>query len=151
VVERMGCDLNPLDLGSAADRLTLRSYVWADERDRLARADAALAVAEREPPVVGARPAEAWLPEVLPAGAPGTATVVWQSVVWQYVPPDARAGIEAAIRAAAADGQPLAWLQMEPGADPVAGFGTTVTTWPGGERRELACSRDHGPPVRWVV
>src|SRR4051794_4351376 len=82
---------------SPADRLTLRSYVWPDEIHRAARADAALAVAECEPPVVRAQPAQDWLPEALP-GPPGTAAVVWQSVVWQYVAEQARAAVEAAIR-----------------------------------------------------
>jgi hypothetical protein len=150
VVERAGCDPNPLDLGSAADRLTLRSYVWADELDRLARSDAALAVAEREPPVVSAEPAEAWLPPVL-AGAAGTATVVWESVMWQYLTPAARTGIAAAITTAGERGAPLAWLRMEPADDDRWGFATTVTTWPGGETRELARSGDHGPPVHWVA
>jgi hypothetical protein len=147
VVAREGCDVAPLDLGSPADRLTLRSYVWPDEIHRAARADAALAVAECEPPVVRAQPAQDWLPEALP-GPPGTAAVVWQSVVWQYVPEQARAAIEAAIRDA--DG-PRAWLRMEPGEDPDAGFLTTVTDWPGGGTRELARSLDHGPPVRWLA
>jgi hypothetical protein len=150
VLERHGCDPNPLDLGSAADRLTLRSYVWADERDRLARADAALAVAERDPPHVSAQPAESWLPAVL-AGGEGTATVVWQSVMWQYLPPEARQGIAAAIAGAGEAGGPLAWLRMEPGDDPEGPFVTEVTTWPGAERRVLAHSGDHGPPVSWVA
>jgi hypothetical protein len=149
VVERMGCDPNPLDLGSPEDRLTLRSYVWADELHRLARADAALAVAEREPPVVSAQPAEAWLPSVL-GGGEGTATVVWQSVMWQYLTAAAHAGIEDAIGAAGERGGPLAWLRMEPADDGRWGFSTAVTTWPGGETRELARSGDHGPPVRWA-
>jgi hypothetical protein len=147
ILEREGCDLAPLDLGSPADRLTLRSYLWPDEADRQARAGAALAVAEREPPVVRAQAAEAWLPGALARGAHGNATVVWQSVVWQYVEPQARAAIEAAIAAAP---RPLAWLRMEPGDDPETGFVTTATTWPGGAVVDLARSRDHGPPVRWL-
>jgi hypothetical protein len=107
-------------------------------------------VAEREPPVVRAQAAEAWLPVVLP-GSQATATVVWQSVVWQYLPARARAGIEAAIAAAGAAAELLAWLRMEPGDDPETGFETEVTVWPGPERRRLARSGDHGPPVRWVA
>src|SRR5215831_11405368 len=46
VVERRGCDMAPLDPGSAEDRLTLRSYVWADQTERLRLLDAALTVAQ---------------------------------------------------------------------------------------------------------
>ena len=38
---RAGCDLNPLDIGDPAQRLKLRSYIWADQRERLTRFDAA--------------------------------------------------------------------------------------------------------------
>lgn len=148
VVERMGCDPNPLDLGSPADRLTLRSYVWADERDRLARADAALAVAAREPPPVTAAAAETWLPLVL---AGDGATVVWQSVMWQYLTAEARTAITGVIAAAGEGGAALAWLRMEPDADVDAGFLTNVTVWPGGQTHDLARSHDHGPPVRWLA
>ncbi len=52
IARRAGCDLRPLDFASAEDRLTLRSYVWPDELDRLGRADAALEVAARHAPPV---------------------------------------------------------------------------------------------------
>ncbi|MGG2473992.1 DUF2332 family protein, partial [Rhizobium sp. BR5] len=41
VVERAGCDLNPLDPLSVEDRLRLMSYIWADQTDRLERTAAA--------------------------------------------------------------------------------------------------------------
>jgi hypothetical protein len=44
---------------------------------------------------------------------------------------------------------PLAWVTMEPGEDPFAGFVLSATTWPGGQTRVLARPGDHGPPVRW--
>jgi hypothetical protein len=152
LVRRAGCDVAPLDLASPADRLTLRSYLWPDELDRLARIDAALAVAARHPPAVAACAAERWLPGALAAARPGELTVVWQSVMRQYVPAAAWAEIERAVgvaaRAATA-AAPLAWVTMEPGEDPIAGFLLTATTWPGGDRRLLANPGDHGPPVRW--
>jgi hypothetical protein len=154
VIRRAGCDLAPLRLASAEDRLTLRSYLWPDEPDRLARIDAALAVADRDPPAVAACAAEVWLPGVLAAPRAGELAVVWQSVMRQYVPAAAWAEIERAVgdagRAATPD-TPLAWLSMEPGGDPQAGFAVHATTWPGGDRRLLAHAGDHGPPVRWKV
>jgi hypothetical protein len=149
---RAGCDLAPLNLASTQDRLTLRSYVWPDEADRLARLDAALEVAARHPPVVAACAAELWLPRVLASRRSGELAVIWQSVMRQYVPVEAWAAIERAVddaaRAATAD-MPLAWLAMEPGEHPLSGFVLSATTWPGGSRLELADVGDHGPPVRW--
>jgi hypothetical protein len=152
IATRAGCDLAPLDLACMRDRLTLRSYVWPDELDRLARLDAALEVAARHPPLVAACAAERWLPDVLAARRSGGLTVLWQSVMRQYVPFEAWAAIEGAVedaaRAATAD-MPLAWLTMEPGEHPLSGFVLSATTWPGGSRLELAEVGDHGPPVRW--
>jgi hypothetical protein len=152
IVGRAGCDLAPLQLASAEDRLTLHSYLWPDELDRLARIGAALAVAERHPPEVAACAAERWLPRALAAPRAGELRVIWQSVMRQYVPAEAWAAIERAVhdagRAATPD-TPLAWLSMEPGDDPAAGLLVRATTWPGGEQQLLAHAGDHGPPVRW--
>ena len=35
VAERAGCDLSPLDATTGDGRLTLASYIWADQVDRL--------------------------------------------------------------------------------------------------------------------
>jgi hypothetical protein len=152
IASRAGCDLAPLDLASAQDRLTLRSYLWPDEPQRLARIDAALAVAASEPPAVAARSAERWLAGAMTGAQAGELTVVWESVMRQYVPATAWAAIERALaeagRAATPDA-PLAWVTMEPAADRAAGCEVVATTWPGGERRLLAMAGYHGPPVRW--
>lgn len=152
VARRAGCDLAPLDLASARDRLTLRSYVWPDELDRLARVDAALQVAARHPPDVVACAAERWLPRALAARRSGELTVIWQSVMRQYVPVAAWTAIERAVDEAAriaTPDMPLAWLAMEPAEDPLSGFAVSAATWPGGGRLRLADAADHGPPVRW--
>jgi hypothetical protein len=152
IVARAGCDLAPLQPASPQDRLTLRSYLWPDEPDRLRRLGAALEVAAHDPPVVAACAAERWLPAMLGARRAGELTVIWHSVVRQYVPAETWAAIERAVqeagRAATPDA-PLARLSMEPGDDPLSGFAVTVTTWPGGEVQRLADAGDHGPPVRW--
>lgn len=152
VVRRAGCDLAPLDLASAGDRLTVRSYLWPDELDRLTRLDAALAVAAEHTPAIAACGAERWLPGVLADPRSGELTVIWQSVMRQYVPAEAWAAIEQAVAdaaRAATPATPLAWITMEPGDDPLAGFLVTATTWPGGGRHRLGRAGDHGPPVTW--
>ena len=45
VVERKGCDLQPLDPTSQQDALTLRSFIWADQLGRLALLDGAIEIA----------------------------------------------------------------------------------------------------------
>ncbi|MCW2665180.1 MAG: hypothetical protein JWN57_142 [Frankiales bacterium] len=154
VVERTGCDPAPLDPTSEADRLTLTSYVWADQVDRLDRLRGAMEVAARVPATVTGEPASAFLQRELAEPVPDAVTVVWQSVVRQYLAPDERERVTALLAQAGARASPeapLAWLALEPeqvGAGEYA-FRLTLTTWPGGEHRVLADCLGHGPPVTW--
>jgi hypothetical protein len=156
VAERAGCDPAPLDPTTHEGRLTLTSYVWADQRARLERLRGALEVASRVPAVVVRRGASDWLAEVLAAPAGGVVTVVWHSVVRQYLAPAERAAVDrllvAAGRRSSADA-PLVHAQMEPertGGDDVV-FRVHGRRWPGpGTAVHLADCHGHGPPVRWT-
>ena len=65
VVERAGCDPHPLDPTSDDGRLTLMSYVWPDQAERLALLRAACEVARRVPAHVERASAPDWLAERL--------------------------------------------------------------------------------------
>jgi hypothetical protein len=148
VAERRGCDPAPVDLTGEEGRLTLLSYVWADQAERLARVEAAIAVAREEPPTVERAGAAAWLEEQLAEPRPGVATVVFHSIVMQYLSPVERRQVEARIRAAGAratDRAPLAWLRMEPAGDLAE---LRLSSWPGGEERRLGVCGYHGSPLR---
>ncbi len=147
VAARAGCDVAPLDPTSPDDRLTLLSFVWPDQAARFERLRAALAIAAEVPAPVAAADAGAWLTARLAERADGVTTVVFHSIVWQYLPAASKTAARDALTAAgarASDAAPLAWLRLEP-AGPVAGL--RLTTWPGGEDRLLATSSYHGPPV----
>jgi hypothetical protein len=150
VAARRGCDAAPIDPSSPEGRLRLRSFVWPDQLDRLARLDAALSVVDRVgAPVVDRAGAAAWASAQLADPAPGVATVLTHSIVLQYLDPLERATLVAAIESAGAradDRAPLAWLRLEPGGDQAE---LRLTTWPGGHTRVLATSAYHGPPVLW--
>ena len=154
VAQRSGCDPAPLDPASTADRLTLTSYVWADQVERLERLRAALGVAERLPAPVEGLPASAFLERELAEPAPGMVTVVWHSVVWQYLAPSEREalrGLLARAGARATRRAPLALLSHEPERVGDRGFRFVValTTWPGGQVEVLGEAQGHGPPVVW--
>jgi hypothetical protein len=154
VAERAGCDPEPLDPRDPEDRLTLLAYVWPDDVARLERLRTALALAAADPaPVERAPDTAAWLARRLAAGGEARLTVVWESVVRQYVAEAPWAAIEAAMReagAAAGEDAPLAWVTMEPGEEATpADFELEAVTWPGAGRRRLAGVGAHGPPVAW--
>jgi hypothetical protein len=151
VVERAGCDRNPIDPVSEEGRLTLRSYLWPDQEQRRARLDAALAIAARVPAPIDHRDLGAWLEGRLADRPAGIATVVYHSSVWQYVTAASRDRMRAALRragAATTAARPIAWLRMEP-AGPVSDL--RLTWWPGGEEEVLGVAGYHGAPVHWGV
>lgn len=147
VVERRGCDLDPIDSATGVGRTRLRSFVWPDQPDRRARLDAALAVAARHPVVLDRADAVSWLVGALAQPVPGVVTVVTHSIMFQYLSPADRRTFLATIEAAGARADheaPLAWLRMEPAGDRAD---VRLTCWPGGEARRVARSAYHGPPV----
>ena len=111
------------------------------------RLRAALEIAAARPAAVERSGAVEWTAARLAEPAPGRATILFHSVVMQYLSEDerdafARVVCEAGSRAA--EDTPLAWLRMEPDGDRAA---VRLATWPGGEDRLLARAGYHGTPV----
>ena len=153
LVERLGCDPAPLDPRSTADRLTLTSYVWADQVGRFERLRGALQVASAAPEPVRRQGAADFLEQQL-GPVRDVVTVVWHSLVRQYLSPEARRRVDALLSDAgqrATAHAPLGHLHLEPvpgHADPPS-FQVVLTSWPGGQRRVLAECGAHGPPIVW--
>lgn len=148
VVSRSGCDRAPIDPTTPEGRRLLRSYVWPDQVERRQRLDAAISVAATEAPVVETADAVKWVTDHLATEpATGVTTVLFHTIVLQYLAPDDRShfveAIQAAGRRATVDA-PLAWLRMEPAGDQAEVW---LTTWPDGATRRVARSGYHGPPV----
>jgi hypothetical protein len=162
VVERAGCDRAPVDPTTEDGRLTLMSFVWADQVERFTRLRGALEVARSVPAIVDRADAFEWLERRLPLIEPGTATLVFHSIVTLYFTPEERARLAAMLAEAGARATadaPMAWLRFEhpDTGDPVATGWSRIgqpeirlTEWPGGEERLLAMAAAHGPPVRWL-
>jgi hypothetical protein len=152
VEERLGCDRSPLDIRDDEARQRLRSYVWADQKERILRLDQAIAKALAEPPHIERADAADWLEAQLARPRPGRVTVVLHSIVWQYLRAEAQARITKAIMrrgAAAAVEAPLAWLRLEP--EPGAARpGLRLTSWPGARERLLGLGDYHGRRVTWL-
>lgn len=148
VVERRGCDPNPLDPTTTDGRLTLTSYVWGDQTARLERLRGALDIAARVPAPVERAGALDFLTRELQAHDDDLLTVVWHSVVWQYVDPAERQAVDHLLATA---GKRVVRISLEPEAfDGSYVFRVHATTYPSGRRVHLADALGHGPPVRWT-
>jgi hypothetical protein len=95
----------------------------------------------------------AWVAENLAQPRPGLATVVYHTIVWPYLPDEARESAEATIAAAgerATAEAPLALLAFEGSEADPARIETHLTQWPGGRRELLAECSHHPGTVHWL-
>jgi len=152
--ESAGCDINPIDVTTTAGRLALTAYVWPDQTHRLERLREALAMAQGHPPAVRPLGAADFVERITVQD--GATTVLWHSVMWQYLPAAERDRISQRIQQlgeqADAQGSRFVHLFLEPTRRTPEGereFLVVLTTWPGGERRILGRAAPHGLPVTW--
>ena len=153
VIERGACDRKPVDLEDPIARRRLKAYIWADQRERLARLAAAIDACRAAEVKVETEDAVTWVGRTGEPRASG-ATVIFHSVFFQYLPAASQTALVKAIAArgaAARNGAPLAWLRMEPPQDNLAGMELRLTLWPGGEERILANVHPHGAWVEWLA
>jgi hypothetical protein len=152
VARRRGSDISPIDATNAEGQLTMLSFVWPDQAERVDRLRRALAIAARTPMDITRADAGTWLAQELAAGPTiGVATVVFHSIVWQYLPQSTRAMVRTALETAgelATDRSPLLWLRMEP--DTPQRANVRLTTWPGFHEEVLAEVGYHGADIEWL-
>jgi len=143
VVDRVGIDLNPLDPSDDDTRAWLRALVWPGPAvdDRLARLDAAAAIAAREPARMLAGHLLDRLPEAVESAPPGATVVVFHTAVLPYLPDAERARFAAMVREL-----PVRWIAQEgPGVLP-----DVDALAPGEARGRFLLSLD-GRPVAWTA
>ena len=147
IVERTGCDLHPIDPATEAGRNLLHSYIWVDHVDRARGLDVAIDVACHTPATVVTADAGDTAAGV--AVQPGTATVVWHSLVWGFLPAATRTrlldGIDSAAAGAHSDAV-LVHAAWEPLGDTSDRCGLTVRVWNGSSDdgvAVLAATGDH--------
>jgi hypothetical protein len=151
---RRGCDRDPIDANTEDGRLTLLSYVWPGMHSRFEMLRAALDVAPTVPVELERADAAAWVERELQQTRTGVVTVVWHSIVWQYLDDASRARIVAALEDAGSRttiDAPLAWLRLEPWGEGLADPRLLLRLWPGGDDELLARAGFHQQPVTWVA
>lgn len=160
IVERAGCDLLPVDAHSTEGRLTLTAYVWADQGHRLEHLRAALAIAASERVDVRRESAFEFVESL--SLRKGTTTVLWHSVMWQYLGPDEQRAIETSIDRLATHASPeapLVRLSFEPTGRLPEERGIVLRVWTGAADAEganegrpvmIGTAPAHGLPCAWV-
>jgi hypothetical protein len=153
IVQRHGYDIAPLDATRRDGELALLSYVWPDQPARLDRLRGAIAIARRVPAPLQRRNAVDAVAGL--SGATGALTVLWHSIMWQYLSADDQAAILAGIDAVGAQARadsPFAHLMLEPQRrtpDSPVEFAVRARCWPGADDTLLGTCSPHGPPVNW--
>jgi hypothetical protein len=159
IVERGGCDVSPVDVTTEDGRLTLTSYVWPDMSARHARLAGAIELARRQPVSIEQVEAASYVEGL--GLLDGHLTVVWHSVMWQYVPKDQQERVMtrlAELGATATDSSPLVHLFAEPTRrtpEDRHRFWVVAESWPtggddpSGRREYLGQMAPHGIPVTW--
>ena len=152
VADRRGCDPSPLNPLNENDRIRLLSAVWPDQIERVERTRGAFEEASSVPVEVDKGSVTTWLPKLLEQPATDAVTVVFHSIVLQYLSDQERAEFfqlidEAGARAT--NKAPLAHLTLEP--DPgMSGFPVRLRMWPSGDEIILAQSGPHGSDITWT-
>ena len=156
LVERAGCDPAPIDPTTPSGRILLSAYVWADQLDRLERLQGALDVAARVPAEVRRQSAGDFVADLRLAR--GHCTVLWHSVMWQYVDPAEQAVVRDHVRrlaGASSPDTPFVHLYLEPTRRaPGAEHEFLVVDdqqphQPPAPGRILGTAAAHGLPVTW--
>lgn len=158
ILDRRGVDLQPLDFRSDAAVANGLAYLWPDQAWRMRNFRAAVAALRRSEVLVETGSAADWLPEVLAPPRPDSCTVVFHSIMWQYMPDPVQDAVAAAILEAGARSRPtspLAWLRFEPRTGALL-CELTLQLWTGDAataapvRERLCWAHPHGSTVRWL-
>ncbi len=157
VISRRGCDLNPLDTTHETDAMRLRSYLWPDQRTRHDRVNGAMALYAAAPPAIEREDAAAWVAEELDNRPENAISVFYHTIVWQYLPQDAKLVIQEALADAGSKttpDAPLAFLGMEGYGNPDHAL-VELTIWSDdaatdGRKIVLAHVDYHGRWIDWI-
>lgn len=151
VRRRAGIDLAPLDVTRPDDTLLLKSFVWADQHQRLERLDRAVETLRADPPELEQGDVVERLPGLLADRQPGALTIVFQTAVRGYLSQEEWRRILTALDEAGRK-FPLALVSVSrPAAAEHRYWGLWARIWPGGEKRLLAHAGFHGQWLEWLA
>jgi len=151
VRDRIGLDLEPVDVTTDEGALLLRSFVWADRTERIGRLDRAIEALRADPPEIVEGDFVELLPRLLERRRPDALTIVLQIAAAGYLDEQGWERLGSALEAGGGDG-PLAYVFAGyPVPESHQHWGLWLTTWPDGERTQLAHTDFHGTWLDWLL
>jgi hypothetical protein len=152
VRQRVGIDIEPIDVTARYGVLALKSFIWPDQQWRLELLDRAVeAVRRRKPPIIEGDLVDE-LPRLLAARRRDALTLVYQTAVLGYLPPERRDLVYEALDDAGREGS-LAYVGTHSPLDESEHYyGLGIQVWPGAGEREIAAHADfHGAWIEWLL
>jgi hypothetical protein len=151
VRDRVGIDLEPVDVTGDEGALLLKSFVWADRTERIDRLDRAIGALRADPPEIVQGDFVELLPGLLERRRADALTIVLQIAAAGYLDDEGRERLRAALDAGGQAG-PLAYV-VAGDPEPIGHqhWGLWLTTWPGGERTQLAHADFHATWLDWLA
>jgi hypothetical protein len=150
IARRIGVDVNPVDVTRDESARLLKSFVWADQIDRLRRLDRAIEALRTDPPELVQGDFIELLPGLLARRRPGVLTVVFQTATLNYLAPEQRNRLRSILAEAGVAG-PLAFVSTgRPREQGATHWGVSLQTWPG-ERALVAEADFHGSWLEWLA
>jgi hypothetical protein len=151
VRDRIGIDTSPVDVTSNEGARLLKSFVWADQVDRLRRLDRAIDLLRGDPPELVQADFVEVLPQVLSARRADSLTVVFQTGTLGYLTPEQRSRLQAVLQEEGAAGA-LAFVSTgAPREQGATHWGVSLRIWPRGDRELLAEADYHGSWLEWLA
>lgn len=114
IVDRVGIDRDPVDLGDPERVRWLEACLWPDEPWRIERFRAAVSVLRADPPRVVAGDMVGDLDAVVASLDASSHLVVFDTWALTYVAKEQRDGVAAVATRVAEGGRPVSWLSAEP-------------------------------------
>jgi hypothetical protein len=112
VADRVGIDLNPVDLSEPEDRSWLRALVWPEHRQRAERLERAIEIAAADPPEVMAGDALDLLPHAIRAMPKDATVCIYHSATLNQMRSETRARFAVRMQELARERE-LAWISVE--------------------------------------
>jgi len=151
IAQRIGIDLEPIDVTTDAGARLLECFIWADQPERIDRLRRAIELLRRNPPELIAGDYTELLPSLLARRRDDALTVVFQTASTGYLSDEKYARVLDALDKAGAEG-PLAWIstrRLEEMESPGRFYELEGAIWPDGSRRVLGLMHYHGYWLDW--